>query len=42
MGQLRVCEQCECHVRVDEHRCPFCQAELEPRLLEPSPMIAEG
>jgi hypothetical protein len=28
MAHLRPCEACARHVRADETRCPFCEAEL--------------
>lgn len=34
MVQLRLCEQCERHVRHSENVCPFCQAELGPQPLD--------
>ena len=34
MVQLRVCEQCERHVRIGEGLCPFCQAALAPQPLD--------
>lgn len=29
MAHLRPCGACSRHVRADESRCPFCEAELE-------------
>jgi hypothetical protein len=39
MSSLIPCTTCNCHVKSDETRCPFCQAALVPR---PSSKICQG